>query len=249
MQLMSSHQATAARVFGTVSMLGLVTAVVATVVGHIGLGPGYDPLELTISDYALSNRGVTIEIAMVALAVAAPALLAGLRAVGTAIRGMPAVLLSIWSVGLLIAAIIPTDPPGLPTMSTAALVHRYTSVAAFVALPIAAALIAARFAGLGSRLASTVRWLCVSCVVGIGALWYVAFPGGRVMMGLVERGLVAIEIAILAVITLGVLRAAKGHLAADLTVAAAGEPVGVTRSADDLVGAVSGRAAGGNAEA
>ncbi|GIF76378.1 DUF998 domain-containing protein [Asanoa siamensis] len=203
------QKTTAARVFGTVSMVGLVTAVVATVIGHIGLGPGYDPLKLTISDYALSNRGVTIEIAMVALALGAPALLAGLRAVGVAVRGLPVWLMSIWSVGLLVAAIVPTDPPGIPVMSTAALVHRYASVAAFVVLPIAATVIAARFAGLGLRMAAAVRWLCVSCAVGVGLLWYVAFPGERVMMGLVERSLVVVEIAIIAVLSIGVFRAAR----------------------------------------
>jgi len=198
-----------ARAFGSVSIVGLLTAVVATVVGHIGLGPGYDPLKLTISDYALSNRGVTIEIAMVALALGAPALLAGLRAAGVAVRGLPTFLLSIWSVGLLISAIIPTDPPEMATMSTAALIHRYASVAAFVALPIAAAVLAARFTGMGERLASTVRRLCVTCAVGVALLWYVAFPGGRVMMGLVERSLVLVEIAILAVLSIGVFRASR----------------------------------------
>ncbi|GIF49275.1 uncharacterized protein DUF998 [Asanoa ferruginea] len=205
---------TAARAFASVSILGLLTAVVATVIGHIGLGPGYDPLKLTISDYALSNRGVTIEIAMVALALGAPALLAGLRAVGVAIRGLPAVLLSIWSVGLLVAAIIPTDPPEVTTMSTAALVHRYTSVAAFVALPIAAAVIASRFPGMGRRMVSAVRRLCVGCALGVAVLWYVAFPGGRVMMGLVERSLVSVEIAILMVLSFGILRAARAARAA-----------------------------------
>ena len=200
---------TAARAFASVSIAGLLTAVVATVIGHIGLGPGYDPLKLTISDYALSNRGVTIEIAMVALAFGAPALIAGLRAVGVAIRGLPAFLLSIWSLGLLVAAIIPTDPPGLETMSTAALVHRYTSVAAFVALPIAAAVIASRFPGMGRRMVAAVRRLCIGCAVGVALLWYVAFPGGRVMMGLVERSLVGVEIAILMVLSIGILLAAR----------------------------------------
>ncbi|MEV4535474.1 DUF998 domain-containing protein [Asanoa sp. NPDC049518] len=218
-----------ARAFGSMSIVGLLTAVVATVVGHIGLGPGYDPLKLTISDYALSNRGVTIEIAMVALAIGAPALLAGLRAVGVAIRGLPTFLLSIWSVGLLIAAIIPTDPPDVATMSTAALIHRYASVAAFVALPIAAAVLAARFTGMGERLASTVRWLCGTCAVGVGLLWYVAFPGGRVMMGLVERGLVLVEIAILAVLSIGIFRASRSPKPAAAVAPASPDDVVSTR--------------------
>jgi hypothetical protein len=181
---------------------------------------------------------VTIEIAMVALALGAPALLAGLRAVGVAIRGLPAALLSVWSVGLFMAAIIPTDPPEITTLSTAALIHRYTSVAAFVALPIAAALIAARFAGLGAKMASAVRRLCVVSGLGIALLWYVAFPGHRVMMGLVERGLVGVEVAILMVLSFGIIRAAR---AVPITVPAAADmPV------RELVGAVSGPAGRGS---
>ena len=205
-----------ARVLASVSIAGLATAVVATVVGHIGLGPGYDPLKLTVSDYALSNRGMTIEIAMVALAFGAVALLAGLRAAGARVRGLPTVLISIWSVGLLIAAIIPTDPIGATTMSTAAYVHRYASVTAFVALPIAAAVLAARFGALGptwSRLVSTIRRLCVACAFGVALLWYVAFPGGRAMMGLVERGLIGVEIIILAVLSISAFRLAGTRIA------------------------------------
>ena len=256
----------AARAFASVSILGLLTAVVATVIGHIGLGPGYDPLKLTISDYALSNRGVTIEIAMVALAFGAPALLAGLRAVGVAIRGLPAILLSTWSVGLLLAAIIPTDPPEITTLSTAALIHRYTSVAAFVALPIAAAVIASRFPGMGSRMVAAVRRLCVGCALGVALLWYVAFPGGRVMMGLVERSLVGVEIAILMVLSFGILRAARAAkpataMSETASTAAiknmtAWTPAATTttatdrqRSDRDLVGAVSGAAQRGSRDA
>ena len=54
-----------ARAFAFVSMVGLITAVVAAIVGHLGLGAGYDPLQLTISDYALSDRGSAINMAMV----------------------------------------------------------------------------------------------------------------------------------------------------------------------------------------
>lgn len=212
---------TAARAFASISIVGLLTALVATVIGHIGLGPGYDPLKLTVSDYALSNRGITIEIAMVALAFGSLALLGALRSAGAKVRGLPTVLISIWSIGLLIAAIIPTDPVGVPTMSTAAYVHRYASVTAFVALPIAAAVLAARFSGMGAawrRAATTIRRLCVTCAVGIALLWYVAFPGGRVMMGLVERGLIGVEIIILAVLSITALRPASSPLPGPVSV-------------------------------
>jgi hypothetical protein len=40
-----------ARGLALVSVSGLSVAVVATVLGHIGLGPDFDPLALTVSDY------------------------------------------------------------------------------------------------------------------------------------------------------------------------------------------------------
>src|SRR5690349_3202879 len=126
------------RAFSSACILGLVVAVMSTVVGHLGLGPGYDPLKLTVSDYALSHRGTAIEVAMAALALGALALLAGFRAAGARIGGLPTILVSIWSAGLLVAAAVPTDPLTATSMSTAAYVHRYASVTAFIVLPIAA---------------------------------------------------------------------------------------------------------------
>jgi hypothetical protein len=40
----------------------------------------------------------------------------------------------------------------------------------------------------------------VTSVLVLLGLYYVAFPGGRVMMGLVERVLVVVELALLAVL-------------------------------------------------
>jgi hypothetical protein len=40
-----------ARGLALVSVSGLSVAVVATVLGHIGLGPDFDPLALTVGDY------------------------------------------------------------------------------------------------------------------------------------------------------------------------------------------------------
>ncbi len=202
----------AARAFAFVSMLGLFVAVVATVVGHLGLGPGYDPLELTISDYALSGRGSAIQVAMIALAVGSLALLPALGAAGVRVRGLPTILISTWSMGLLIAAIIPTDPVGVSGMSMAAYAHRYASVTAFVALPIAAAGLASRFSRMGTawnRTVNAVRTLCVACALGLALFWYVAFPGGRAMMGLVERGLIGLEIVLLTVLSIAVLRGTR----------------------------------------
>jgi hypothetical protein len=192
------------------SVVGFVVAVAATVFGHVGLGPGYDPTALTLSDYALFDHGPAIVLAMVALSGGTFALLGGMLAERVPVRGWPTALLLVWAFGLLVSAVVPTDPPGEPVMSTAALVHRYASVAAFVALPAAVLVLAARL-----RRAEVVRWmslttllrrLVVACAVGVAALWYVAFPGERVMLGLVERGLVGVELAILFALAMRLLR-------------------------------------------
>jgi hypothetical protein len=212
------------RAFAAISIVGLVIAVIAAVVGHLGLGSGYDPLQLTISDYALSDRGAAIAIAMVALALGSLALLAGLARAGVRVGRLPAILLSIWSVGLVVAAIVRTDPPGLPSMSTAAYVHRYASVSAFIAMPIAAAVIAFRMGPTWRRTAIAVRTLSAACGLGLGLFWWVAFPGHRVLLGLVERSLLGVELAILATLSVGVLRSAgrAGRLVDDLELEQAG---------------------------
>jgi hypothetical protein len=190
------------------SILGLSVAVAATVVGHIGLGTGFNPLALTVSDYALSARGAAIEVSMVALAGASLALLLGLAAARAPVRGVPTVLLLVWAAGLLLAAAVPTDPIGMPVMSTAGYVHRYASVAAFLCLPAGALTLAARFATEPTwrSLASVLRRLAGASGVGLALLLYVAFPGDRILIGLVERTLIAVEVVVLLLLALRLLR-------------------------------------------
>jgi hypothetical protein len=198
------------RGFAITSVVAFVVAVGATVLGHVGLGPGYDPLTLTLSDYALSDHGVAIELAMVALSGGTLALLGGLVATRVPVRGLPTVFLLVWVFGLLVATVIPTDPPGMPEMSLGASVHRYASVAAFVALPAAVLVLAGRLRAREvvswCSLVPVLRRLVAISAVGLAGLWYVAFPGDRVMMGLAERGLVGAEVAILFVLALRLMR-------------------------------------------
>jgi hypothetical protein len=146
---------------------------------------------------------------MVTLSGGTLALLCGMAAQRVPVRGWPAALLLVWVLGLLVSAVVPTDPPGWPEVSTAALVHRYASVAAFVALPAAVLVLAARLRRGVVRwmsLVTLLRRLVAACAVGVAALWYVAYPGERVLMGLVERGLVAVELAILLALAMRLLR-------------------------------------------
>lgn len=201
-----------ARLLAVIPLLGIPVAVIATVVGHVGLGGGFNPLTLTISDYALSDHGAAIELAMVVLGVVSFALVAGLAAVRAPVRGWPAMLLSAWSLGLLIAAAVPTDPIGTPVMTTAGYVHRYASVGAFICLPAGALLLAFRCGAdpRWRRLPGRIRPLVVASTAGLLTMLYVAFPGERWMMGLVERLLLAVELALLAVLAGAVFAAIRG---------------------------------------
>jgi hypothetical protein len=137
------------------------------------------------------------------------ALLAGLRAVGAPVRGLPERLLMVWSGALVVAAVIPTTPLGAD-MTLTAQVHRYVSVAAFVSLPVAAAVLVPR---LGAHadwkpVARVVEWLALAAGFGVLAMTYVALPGERVLIGLVERLLLGAEVAVLGVLACWLVRLA-----------------------------------------
>ena len=52
----------------------------------------------------------------------------------------------------------------------------------------------------GYEVARRLRALALTSVAGLVALYWVAVPGERVMMGLVQRSLVGVEVALLAVL-------------------------------------------------
>lgn len=184
------------------ALLTLAGAGAATALGvfaHVDADAGLNPLALTISDYAVSDRGGAMDAAMLILGLSSLTLPVALWLRGLARRPVLA-LLSVWALGMLAAAFVPTDPPGAPEMTPAGYAHRYLSVAAFVSLPIAGTLL------LRAMPARAVRGLAVASAVGLLMLLYVAFPGERVLMGLVERSLVLTELALLAAMTLPLAR-------------------------------------------
>ena len=191
---------------------GVVLAAVLTVVAHLEPDPGMSPLSLTISDYAVSNRGGPMDVAMFVLGAASLALPLGLRAARVPVGRLPMLLLVVWGIGLLLSAIVPTDPIGV-AMTTDGYIHRYASVTAFVCLPVAALLVVRRLTADRRWQASfrSIRTLALASVLGLAGLYYSAFPGERVLMGLVERVLVAVEVALLAVIAVRLYRVAGHH--------------------------------------
>ncbi|MFC5822344.1 DUF998 domain-containing protein [Nonomuraea insulae] len=192
---------TAKRLYPLIACASIVFAVVAVVAGQFGPDPYLDPMNITISEYAVSDRGGVTEIAMAVLGIGSLALLAGLRAAGAPVRGMPERLLMVWSGALVVAAMIPTTPIG-QDLDLAAQIHRYVSVAAFVSLPAAGALLVPRLGAdeAWKPVARVVEWVALAGGFGLLAITYVAMPGERVMIGLVERLLLGAEVALLAVL-------------------------------------------------
>ncbi|MGW4502515.1 DUF998 domain-containing protein [Micromonospora sp. NPDC004336] len=190
---------------GLLALGGIAVAALLAVIGHVEVNDDLNPWALTVSDYAVSDRGGVIDAAMVVLAVATAVLMPALWRAHRPSAVRPArtaeLLLAAWIGGLLLAAVVPTNEPGLP-MDTAAYVHRYASVVAFLALPFAGWLLAARLP-VGAR---AVRGLALASLALAAAMVWSAYPGDRLLLGLVERLLIVAEVAVLAVVAVALLR-------------------------------------------
>ncbi|KAB1905550.1 DUF998 domain-containing protein [Micromonospora sp. AMSO1212t] len=181
---------------GLLAIGGIVLAAVLAVIGHLEVSDDLDPWSLTVSDFAVSDRGGVIDTAMAVLAAASLILLPALRRSGAG--RVPLALLTAWSAGLLAAASVPTNEPGTP-MDTAAYVHRYASVLSFLALPVAGWLLA-RHPVTGA--AAWLRGLTMASLVLAGAMIWSAYLGDRALLGLIERLLILTETALLATLAL-----------------------------------------------
>jgi hypothetical protein len=199
------------RTTGLLALGGIALATLLTVIGHLEVNDDLNPWALTVSDFAVSDRGGVIDVAMVVLALATVALLHGMRRAGPPPRrsGRAAeLLLGAWVAGLLLAAVVPTNEPGT-AMTTAAYLHRYASVVAFLALPVGGWLLAHR-----PDLAPAPRVLrglvLVSIALAAAMVWS-AYPGDRVLIGLAERLLILTEVGVLTAVALALTRSTVDH--------------------------------------
>jgi hypothetical protein len=176
------------------SLAGLVLTVVLAVEGQVGPDPHFDPFALTVSDYAVADRGGATDWAMVTLAASTVLLVFALPGIRRPARW----LLWLFAVGMLIAAAAPTDSG--PDLSTTGHVHRYASVTAFVVLPAAGLLIARGAAPLLGWAAPTVRRLATAAMVFMAAMLASQVFADRALIGLAERLLLVTGVALLAVL-------------------------------------------------
>ncbi|GAA5057813.1 hypothetical protein GCM10023259_042180 [Thermocatellispora tengchongensis] len=205
------HLSRFTRVYPLLAAAGIALAAAAFVFGALTANSHLDTLNLTVSEYAVADRGGATGFAMTALGVAAFALTAGLRAVGAPVRGAPERLLLGWGSAMAVAGLVPAllggAAPGLAVEA-----HRYASIAAFVGLPVAAGLLVGRF-GADERwrpVARPFEWLALAGGFGLLAITYAALPGDGVMVGLAERALLAVETGMLAVLVVHVVRITWG---------------------------------------
>ncbi|GIH27475.1 hypothetical protein Aph01nite_57850 [Acrocarpospora phusangensis] len=174
-----------------VACAGVVVALAALVPDQV------DPVNTTISA-ALAHGGST-RLALAALGLAALALWAGMRAGKAPVGGWPERLILAWATAMAAA-------PFLPEM--------VWQVLAFTTLPAATAQLVGRFAD-DERwrvVARPVEWLTLAAGLGVAALTYVALPGDGVMMGLVERALLGVEVAVLAVLAARLVHLSWAHI-------------------------------------
>lgn len=195
---------------------GCVMALLGLTYVHLAL-----PAQTLLSDYALVSGGLLpVMLGMLALAGACLFLAYGLAVREPGKSAAARVLLVAAGAGLLAGAVFPTDPPdGLNTM--AGEIHRWGAALFFTALPVAGWVLARGRAALPRwhlvrSLSITSGLTLVAYLAAHPASFTSAWINGGAYYGLLERGLVAVEIV--AIVTMAL--AARGSVAVAATGAA-----------------------------
>jgi hypothetical protein len=182
------------------------------------------PLNEAVSYYVHGRHGWLLTAGLLAWAVGSAALLAGLA---LAVRGRISAAglwgLGLWSLGLVIGAIFPADPPGHWDQPTAAgLIHGNAALMAFVVFPPAAFLLARslrRETG-WYRIGEVMKVLAITAAVSLLAFFaslvpVIISPGPPKLLGLTERILLTVYATWLSVAAIGLRRASIGRSVAD----------------------------------
>lgn len=156
---------------------------VLTVAGLHLLRRDYDPLRRLLSEYALGPYGGLMGFAFMALALGSFALVAGLRTCdGPASQSPTGIfLLLLWSSGVLLAGLVPTDPMGV-ARSASGIVHDVAALVALLSLPAGAIVVSRRFRQHPAwrplyPLALVLAFLTVPALLSWGVLGALGFVG------------------------------------------------------------------------
>ncbi|MFH9608357.1 DUF998 domain-containing protein [Streptomyces sp. NPDC017448] len=183
----------------TFSLAGFALAALAFAMSD-AVNRGYDPLTETVSRYVNLPYGWLVTVGLLAVAAGSAAL-----AVRVGGRGWGGRLLHVWAVCVVVAAVLPADPPGAwgrPSLSDS--VHGVAAWTGFLALAIAIV----RLTAVGRRdpawasKASALTVLAWASSVAF-ALFTVAFVDKAALthtapLGLAERIVIALDLAWLA---------------------------------------------------
>ncbi|RCG27381.1 DUF998 domain-containing protein [Sphaerisporangium album] len=187
-----------------------------------------DPLHGMISEYAYHPNGWLLPVSLTLLAVGSALFAVEMsRRHGERSSGL---LLGAWSVCMLLIAAFPTDRPGV-SLSMSGGIHRYAAFVAFVCMPVAGLIVAAR----GGAHARALRGLSVAAgvflvlvLVPYAVRMFGVDPGPGVA-GLTQRLVVVTEVVILTLIG---LTAATGRANRP-----AGRPARVEAAGETVAGA------------
>ncbi|MFI9012040.1 DUF998 domain-containing protein [Actinosynnema sp. NPDC053489] len=187
------------------AVVGLVLSLFPIVYLHVSSAGELSPIRYTVSDYVfVANGGGLLAVTSLTLAAASIGLLVALVRSGLPKSGPVAALMGLWSAGLAVATVFPTDPTGSPTSFSGA-VHRYAGAVMFASLPLAGWLISRTF------LASAALRR-ISVAAGVTAVAFmlshvsVVQGDGVVVLGLFERLLFALLYGLLFALASAVLR-------------------------------------------
>lgn len=186
----------------------------AALVGWLDLTAGEDVWRHTVSGYVFTDP-VPFTAAVIALVVGSVTVLAGLlRARVLSARHPSTWLLGAWIVGMAAVAVFPKHDWAVgPSFSGH--VHRVASLVAFLALPLGVLLLARAAVARGMRGAAYLAaGLAVASYGYLGFLAWTIYDAGRtgtpwwmaVPLGLTERVLLALEVAALGAVAVGLLR-------------------------------------------
>lgn len=171
------------RVLALAGLAGCALTALLAAVGQIDPDPQLDHASLTVSDFAVHDRGGVTDAAMVAFGLSGWCLVPLLR------QRAPQLLVTLFGAAMTVAALAPTD---LGPLTPTGYVHRYASMLAFTALPVAAVL--------ERPLTRGVRWTATAAAVFAGLMLASATLADRWLVGAVERCLLVTEVLLLSLL-------------------------------------------------